>query len=96
MTKSEVYSWRLSPEKKGYLELAARRRQCSVSQLLDEIVEHWLVDSQSVSPADEIEEQRRLHLATAKAIGAISGKNPDRSQRIREDIRRRIAEKHGR
>ncbi len=95
MPKTEVYSWRLSAEKKESLELAARRKQCSVSQLLDEIVEHWLVDSANLSDDNEIEKQKRLHYAAAEAIGTISGKNPDRSQHRREYIRKRLAKKHG-
>ena len=42
MTKSEVYSWRVSPDLKMQLEVAARDEKTSVGTLLERIAREWL------------------------------------------------------
>ena len=70
MSKSEVYSWRLSPALKSALEQAARAEQISLARLLERITQEWL---EKEYPADEDEElQRRLHEAAAKTIGTLT------------------------
>ena len=94
MSKSEVYSWRLSTALKSALEQAARAEKISVAQLLERIVQEWL---QREFSADEEEEvQRRLHEAAAKAIGTIRGGDPHRAEQARERIRAKLREQHER
>ena len=42
MSKSEVYSWRISPELKADIEAAARAEKATISTLLERIVREWL------------------------------------------------------
>jgi hypothetical protein len=41
--KTEVYSWRVSPDIKTGLEREARRRKMSVSAVLDLAAREWLL-----------------------------------------------------
>ena len=59
--KTEVYSWRVSPEVKTGLEREARRRKISVSAVLDLAAREWLLKSGTEHEGDE--EQRMLHEA---------------------------------
>lgn len=95
MTKTTVYSWRLSPRLKAELEEAARTQRQSVASLLDGIAEEWL-ESWRGRGGDEDKRQRRLHEAAMKFVGAIQGGNPDRSTSARSAVRNRIAHRHGR
>jgi hypothetical protein len=92
--KTEVYSWRLSRGLKSDLERAARTRKLRVSALLDMAVREWLAKN-AVDIADD-EEQKRLHAAMKPFIGAISGRNPRRSEMVRDLVRKRLARKYGR
>jgi len=92
--KTEVYSWRVSTELKSDLEREARRRKVSVSAVLDRAAREWLRSVRST--ADDEEEQRRLHRAAEKFIGAIEGGDPTRSERVSEIVRQRVREKYGR
>jgi predicted DNA-binding protein len=96
MNKTEVYSWRLSQEMKSALEEAARRNHKTVAKLLEYIVEQWLRETHPAENDAAEAEQRRLHLTAAKALGSIQGGDPDRSGRVREELRARIARRHGR
>jgi hypothetical protein len=97
--KSEVYSWRLSAQKKLELELQARREGKSVAQLLDEISSDWLEERKNSRPLDVSEEGRRRKRVMALA-GSLSGGDPHRaanaSQRVREILRERYGRKHAR
>ena len=91
MKKSEVYSWRLSPETKEALEDRARAEKTTMAKLLDRIVGGWLEHQ----AADEgAAEQRRLHAAAAKTIGTIRGGDPHLAEeagaRVKEIIRKRF------
>ena len=90
MAKTDVYSWRVDPATKAALEEAARERRASVAAMLDEIVGEWLSRRENGSGA---EQQRRLHEAASRYVGAIEGGQPDRAatsrQRVRERLRRR-------
>jgi hypothetical protein len=92
MTKSEVYSWRLSTELKSSLERRARMEGRSVSGLLDRVVQDWLRNGKN--DADDEAEQARLHREVAKYIGTISGGNPRRAETARETIRGRLRQAH--
>jgi hypothetical protein len=87
--KTEVYSWRVSAEKKLELEAEARREGKSVAQLLDEISSSWLKQRHSTRRDDDAEQQqlRRRLLATA---GTVRGGDPTRSGRSRELAREAI------
>lgn len=91
--RTEVYSWRLSRELKSDLERAARRRKVRVSAVLDIAVREWLAKN-AADIADD-EEQKRLQAAVEPFIGAIAGRNPKRSEMVREIVRKRLARKYG-
>jgi predicted DNA-binding protein len=95
MAKSEVYSWRLSPQLKEELEQAARTGRKSMAELLTEIAETWLESSREPTAADD-ERQRRLHAAALPFIGSFQGGDPDRAENARAEIRARLARRHGR
>lgn len=92
--KTEVYSWRVSPDLKSDLERAARRQKVSVSNILDQAAREWLKSTKAA--ADDGEEQRRLHCAAEKFIGAIEGSDPMRSEKVSQIVRQRLREKYGR
>ena len=91
MSKTEVYSWRVSPALKAALEEAARIEKTSVARLLDRIVEEWLPTFYGGS--DSAEEQRRLHAGAEACIGKLEGGAPDLAQdasrRVREELEKR-------
>ena len=93
MAKSEVYSWRLSPELKSALEEAARLKQQSLARFLEDIAEQWLAQNHPRDDDEEIE-QRRLHQAATLTFGTLQGNNPDRSELSREELRARLSRKH--
>lgn len=93
--KTDVYSWRVESAIRRALEDAARRRDTSVADLLDMIARAWLAQ-QATARRQEAAEQKRLHAAARHAIGAIAGGDPQRSQRARDQVRRHIADRHGR
>jgi hypothetical protein len=93
MTRSEVYSWRLSPRLKADLEEAARARHNSVAELLEAITRDWLERSRDLG-ATEDERQQRLHQAALKAVGSLQGGNPGRAESARTEVRSRIARRH--
>ncbi len=92
MSKSEVYSWRLSATLKSALEQAARAEKISVAQLLERVVQEWLQQEFSAGEDDEV--QRRLHEAAAKTIGTIRGGDPHRAEQARERIHAKLREQH--
>jgi hypothetical protein len=92
--KSEVYSWRLSPELKWALEEAARRERVSVSRLLERIAREWLKTQPWV--AEDEAEQARIRAAAAPYIGSISGDDPELSEKVRERVIERLAKKYPR
>jgi len=94
MGKSEVYSWRVSPETKAALEHEARRAGLSLAELLKRISVDWLEERRSEN-GTESAEQRRLHAQAAKLFGAIAGGDPRRSARSREIVRERLARRRG-
>ena len=95
MLKSEVYSWRLSPEVKTALDLEARREGSAVATLLDQMAGEWLAARRG-SAVQEDAEQRRLHAAAAGIFGSIAGANPRRAERARGAIRKRLAHRYDR
>jgi hypothetical protein len=91
--KTEVYSWRLSAEKKAALEGEARREGTSLSALLDGITGDWLGARRDGNGDDEAE-QAAIRKRAAAAIGSIRGGDPMRAARASELAREIIRHKH--
>ena len=91
--KTEVYSWRISPERKMALEAEARRSGKTFAALLDQIAEDWLLARSSVHSEDG-EQQARLQAAAAQTFGSIAGSEPLRAENARSLIRRRLQKRH--
>ncbi len=95
MSKTEVYSWRVTPEMKRDLEEVARREKQSLSSLLEGIVRERLEEYRAETINDGAE-QKRLHRAAARHFGKIRGGDPSRSERVRDAVRARLAKRRGR
>jgi hypothetical protein len=91
--KTEVYSWRLSADRKAELEGEARRERTSLSALLDRVTADWLAQRRN-GHSDDAAEQAAIRRRAASAIGSIRGGDPTRSARARELVREIIARKH--
>ncbi|MGA7379746.1 MAG: hypothetical protein WBX03_02750 [Terriglobales bacterium] len=91
--KTEVYSWRLSPQRKAELESEARRGGTSLAKLLEQITGNWLEAQRKSRNGDEAEQAaiRKRMMAT---VGTIRGGDPTRSQRASELVREIIRQKH--
>jgi len=96
MAKSEVYSWRVSPQMKRALEETARRQKQSISTLLEKIVAQSFRNDGEGWNEEEAALQKRLHAAGLSAIGKIKSGRTDRSKRVREEVRRKLQRKHER
>jgi len=95
MRKSEVYSWRISPDIRSGLELEARRAGSTLAGLLDRIAEEWLETRRSGAAADDTG-QASLHAVAARTFGAISGRSARRAERARAAIRERLERRRDR
>jgi hypothetical protein len=94
--KTEVYSWRVSPDVKAKLAAEAQRRKISLSALLDDITGQWLRKHRKRIEDDEAE-QARLHAAVEKVIGTVAiGLGPYTNDRVRESFQQMWAEKRAR
>jgi hypothetical protein len=93
--KTEVYSWRISPDLKTDLEAEARRENLSVSALLDRLACEWLAERRAQSGTDEAV-QARLHRAAEKWFGAIRGGGAARPESVRTLVRERLKRRHER
>ncbi len=91
--KTEVYSWRLSADKKAELEEEARREGTSMSALLDRVTAEWLSERRNGHGDDEAE-QAALHKRVMATVGTIRSGDPTRSQRTSELVREIIRRKH--
>jgi hypothetical protein len=91
--KSEVYSWRLSPELKMDLEREAREQKIALSALLERMAQDWLMRRRA---ADE-KEQARIRTRVEKVIGKLSiGCGPYTNETVAKTIYENLAKKHGR
>jgi hypothetical protein len=73
MSKSAVFSWRLSTELKARLEAAAREEKAEVGAILDRVVREWLAKRpRELTAEEDAEEQRRLREQLLKAAGTVS------------------------
>ena len=91
--KTEVYSWRVSPQRKSDLQAAAVLRGKSLGALLEEIAAKWL-ETQRRGQPDEAAEQERIRARVLATVGKIHGTDPTRSSRASELIRKRLRERH--
>jgi hypothetical protein len=91
--KTEVYSWRVSADRKAQLEEEARREGTSLSALLDNITRIWLNEKRIGIPDDD-PEQAEIRRRAAAAIGTVRGGDPTRSARASELVREIILRKH--
>ena len=93
--KTEVYSWRVSAQKKIELEHQARREGKSVAQLLDEISSQWLQERKNSQSLDE-REQERIRKRVMAIAGSLSGGDPQRATRASERVREILRERYDR
>jgi hypothetical protein len=91
--KTEVYSWRLSADRKAALEEEARRQGISLSSLLDSVTADWLADRRN-GHADDEAEQAAIRKRVMATVGTIRSGDPTRSQRTSELVREIIRRKH--
>src|SRR5581483_3199894 len=89
--KTEVYSWRLSPEMKTRLESEARRSGKSLAELLEQISTNWLEER---SGGYDVEMEAKLRNRVMATVGTIRGGDPQRSSRSKELVREIIKRKH--
>jgi len=92
--KTEVYSWRLSADRKAALEEEARRERMSLSALLDRVTADWLAERRNGHSRDDDAEQAALRKRVMKTVGTIRGNDPTRAERASELVREIIARKH--
>jgi predicted transcriptional regulator len=90
MGKTEVYSWRLSPDMKRRLEEAARRERRSVGSLLEEIVAAH-VDAQHADSPGDAAHQRALHRSAARFAGCLESGDPQRGTNVRTRVKARLS-----
>lgn len=88
MSKSEVYSWRLSRETKAILEDEARRLHTPLAGVLERIVREWRARQQT--PENDTVEQARLHAVAQRSFGRIAGRHPYSAAGTRKVIRERL------
>jgi hypothetical protein len=91
--KTEVYSWRVSAERKAELEAEARREGTSLSALLDRVTADWLAERRNGNSDDEAE-QAAIRKRVMATVGTICGNDPSRSERAGELVREIIYKKH--
>jgi len=91
--KTEVYSWRLSPQRKAELESEARRERTSLASLLEQITADWLEERRNSRNGEEAE-QAAIRKRVMATIGSVRGGDPTRSQRASELVREIIRKKH--
>lgn len=90
--KTEVYSWRLSADRKAELEGEARRERTSLSALLDDITGEWL-SARRNGQGDDDAEQAAIRKRAAAAIGSIRGSDPKRASHASELVREIVGRK---
>lgn len=87
MAKSEVYSWRMEPELKMALEEEARKDGVSLSVLLDQIAEEWLMERVEGGDAYD-DSQEAIRKRALAACGTYRSGDPYFSQ----DVSRKVGE----
>jgi len=93
--KTQVYSWRVSAEKKLALESEAVRDGKSMAQVLDDISSEWLEQRRRTLAEDELE-QKKLRVRVLKLAGSLSGGDPERASNASRRVKEILAKRHGR
>jgi len=93
--KTEVYSWRLSAQRKAELESEARREGTSLASLLEQITADWLQERRDSRNGDE-EVQAAIRRRAAAAIGSVAGGDPMRSSKASQLIKESLRKRYGR
>ena len=93
--KTEVYSWRLSAERKAELEEEARREGAPLSTLLDRVTRDWLAERRK-GRSDDAAEQAAIRKRAMSAIGSVSGGDPHRSSRASQSVKELLRKRYGR
>lgn len=93
--KDQVYSWRISAEKKAELESEARREGLSLAQLLEQITAEWQGERRDSRNGEEAE-QAAIRRRAASAIGSIAGGDPLRSARASSKVKEILRKRYGR
>jgi hypothetical protein len=93
--KTEVYSWRVSAEKKLALESEAMREGISFAQVLDDISSEWLERKRLALAEGELE-QKKLRARVLKLAGSLSGGDPDRASNASRRVKEILAKRNGR
>src|SRR5580704_17531283 len=91
--KTEVYSWRLSADRKAQLEAEARREGTSLSAPLDRVTAEGLADRRNGHSNDEAE-QAPIRKRVMATVRTIRGDDPTLSARTSELVREIIYKKH--
>jgi hypothetical protein len=94
LSKSEVYSWRLTSDLKTEIETAARDENMTVSALLESMAREWLDRRRSSDDEQRVERRRAAMLALAGTIPLGGG--PYTNKRVREIITAKLKARHGR
>jgi hypothetical protein len=92
--KTEVYSWRVSPETKTDLERAAREHKISLSAALEIAAREWLTKIGSRN--DDDERQRTLQQAASECFGVFASGETRRSETAAETVRQRLRQRYAR
>lgn len=91
MAKTVVYSWRLDPALKRALDDAAKHEARPLSELLEDAA-RLLLDTLGQGP----EQEEKARAAAKLAIGSIKSGQRNRSTSVRELVRAKLSERHGR
>ena len=90
LRKSEVYSWRVTPDLKSQLERRAREEGITLAALLERISRDWL-RAKAAASGEEEREQARIKAAAMAAIGGLRSGDPELAERARERLQERLA-----
>jgi hypothetical protein len=92
--KTEVYSWRVSPDIKTRLEREARRRKISLSAALDLAAREWLLKTSMAN--EDGAGQYRLKKAASRWFGTLASGDAQRSEKVSQTVRQRLRRGNGR
>ena len=93
--KDQVYSWRISAQKKAQLEGEARREGTSLAQLLERTTADWMHQRGNSRNGEEAE-QAGIRKRAERASGSIAGGDPHRASRAAQRVREIIRSDHER
>jgi hypothetical protein len=90
--KSDVYSWRIDPEKKADLEAELRRAGITLAKLLDDFTTAWLKTQRDGSSAENAA-QALLRKRVMATVGTIRSEDPRLASKVNETVSRRVVHK---